>query len=107
MDLVTYTHISLERIPILWLDDLIYMWRDMLVQVTVTAHIFFFCISVFARPPSHLLTNCAIKKLPIATMATYAAVGIRDLGKTLKTKGSRIMSTSTGGTLAIRVLFVV
>ena len=46
-------------------------------------------------------------QLPIASIMMYAAVGKRDRGTTLKRYGSRMMSTKTGGTCSIKVLFMV
>lgn len=44
---------------------------------------------------------------PIARRMIYATVGSRERGRMLKIKGSRIISTYTGGTLFMSVLFVV
>lgn len=59
------------------------------------------------RSHSHVLMYLERYQLPIARRSMYPTVGTRERGRMFKRYGSRIISTFTGGTLAMRVVFVV
>lgn len=59
------------------------------------------------RSHNQLLMYLERYQLPMARRSMYPTVGTRERGRMFKRYGSRIISTFTGGTLAMRVVFVV
>lgn len=59
------------------------------------------------RSHSHVLMYLERYQLPMARRSMYPTVGTRERGRMFKRYGSRIISTFTGGTLAMSVVFVV